>query len=212
MATKTASKKGIVKKAWKQILAPAMFGEQVIGDIYIGDVNTAVGRQVTVSMANLTGEYQKQNMHLTFLITGAKDGKLTTGIIGYKISPFAVKKMTRRKRSKIDISFPAKTSDGKNFRVKLIAVTRNRAKGSAAAALCNSLKLNTITEIAKLTYDEFFNEVLKHKLQKDLQGSVKKIYPVAACELRYVKYVPTKKEKEQLLSAEPAKEAAEAQA
>lgn len=193
MAKKVTKKKAVLKKSWKQIIAPPLFNSKVIGETYIADLEKSIGKKLTVSMMQVTGIPKQQNISVTLSMDSIKDDKIKTSIVGLKMSQHAVKRFMLKKREKIDESFLAKTKDGKKIRVKAVAVTKARTKGSVIAALHNALKANTIAIIAKTNYEELYNEILAKTIQKKISMSLKKIYPITVCELRWISLIPQKK-------------------
>ena len=50
------------KKFWFQLVAPKMFGGQVIGESYVNDPQSLKGRSVTVNLRVLTDDIKNQNI------------------------------------------------------------------------------------------------------------------------------------------------------
>jgi len=191
----------VKKKVWLPIIAPALFNNQPIGEIYVEEQSQAVGRHVTVSLMTLTGDPQRQNVHISFSITKAENNQLHTKTIGYTIIPPAVRKMMRRGRDRIDDSFATKCQDGIAVRVKPVLITRGRAKGSVLASLRKQLRGNVVRALAKLTFNDLLKELVAHKLQRELQDSLRKIYPLQVCELRDVHIETSEKGLKNVLTA-----------
>ncbi|MBI4145394.1 hypothetical protein HY493_04285 [Candidatus Woesearchaeota archaeon] len=212
---KPTAKQQLVKKAWMAILAPKLFGEGFIGETFIAEPETALGRLVTVSMTTLTNDPSQQHINLSFKIAGKTKDALTTELIGYRISPSSTKRFVRRARSKIDDSFSAVTSDGKKLRIKPMIVTRGKAQGGTRAALQKATRQFFILHLSKMTLDQFWQDVLGHTVQKALSDSLRKLYPLATCELRWIAFegegVPPEAPKEEPKVIEEPKEAEAAQ-
>ncbi len=192
---KTAAKLLIKKKKWYEVVAPKYFGDYVIGECYLEEPSAGVGRRIVTSMMTITGEPQKQNVSLHFQLTNAENSKLIADITGYRIIPSAVRKMMRRGKSKIEDSFALKTADNVLVRVKPILITRNRGKGSILAALKKKEREFFAKNIPKQTFEALIKDILSQKIQHDLSAVLKKIYPVAVCEVRMFHIETVKKTK-----------------
>jgi small subunit ribosomal protein S3Ae len=195
---KPATAKAVVikKKRWVAIHAPKLFNEQVIGESFVGDPQELVGRNVTVSLMILTGDPQKQTTNVSFKITGAKENSVTTELIGYQIIPSAAKKLMRRSREKIEDSFIVETSDKKLIRVKPLIVTRGRTTGSVMASMQKLQRAYIAKMISKMDFENFVREVVQKKLQHGLAQLLRRLYPVGACEIRMLEFIPAEKVKE----------------
>ncbi len=196
MAKGTAAAVVIKKKRWIAIHAPKLFNEQIIGESYVGEPQELVGRHVSVSLMVLTGDPQKQSVNVGFKITGAKDNAVTTELIGYLVLPSAAKKLMRRARSKIDDSFIVETSDKKYVRVKPLIITRGRTSNSVLASMLKLERAFIAKTISKMDFESFVKEVIQKKLQHGLNQLLRRLYPVGACEIRQIEFIPAEKVKE----------------
>jgi ribosomal protein S3AE len=206
MAGKQSSKAALLvkKKVWTPIIAPALFNNQQIGEMHLTEDQSAVGRKVTVSLMVLLGDPQRQNVHITFEVAKQENGQLLTKVHGFSITPVAVRKMMRRGRDRIDDSFMAKTADGIPVRAKPVLITRARAKGGVLADLRNQLRLNVIRAINKRTFLDFITDLVAHKYQRELQDTLRKIYPLQVCEIRDVHIDTSEAAQKKILTAPPA--------
>ncbi len=202
MAVKQSKAAVIVKKkVWLPIIAPALFNNQQIGEMYLDEPQHALGRRVTVSMMVLAGDPQRQNIHISFEITKTENNQLLTKLVGYSIIPVAVRKMMRRGRERIDDSFAAKTQDSIALRVKPVLITRARTKGSVLAHLRRQLRTTIVHTLAKTTFIDFIKDIVAHKFQRELHSVLTKIYPLQICELRDVHIETSEKRLKNILTA-----------
>ena len=179
------SQKTIVKKRWVSIIAPKLFNEQVIGESYLAEPDSAIGRTVEVSMMVLTGEPQKQSINLKFKIVNRMGEKLNTELVEYQISPAAVRRMGRRGKERVEESMRVVTSDGKVLRVKPFLIARGNPKGAVMANVRKTIRQRLPMLVGKLTLEGFFDEILSYRMQRTLADSVRKIYPIALSEIRW---------------------------
>ena len=80
-------------------------------------------------------------------------------------------------------SFQAETRDYMT-RVKPFLLTRKRVSRTVLNLLRENTKKFLLTYLKTRTANEIFQEIITNKLQKQLSQKLKKIYPLAACEIR----------------------------
>ena len=127
--------KKVRKKQWFQIVAPKLFHNQPVGEIYLYDAADALGRYVNVNLMNLTRDFKRQNINIKLVINRVSDNKAFTDVAGYKMIPASIKRMVRRGKNKIEMSLVAETADKKKVRIKPILITRNLVKSSVSLGL-----------------------------------------------------------------------------
>ncbi len=205
MAAKQSKAAVIVKKkVWLPIVAPGLFNNQIMGEMYLTEDANPAGRRVTVSLTVLTGDPQKQNVHISFDVVKKENNQLLTKTVGYSIVPAAVRKMMRRARERIDDSFCVKTQDGIAVRIKPAMITRGRTKGSVLADLRSRMRAFVARSVASLTFIDFIKELVAHKFQRQLQDALRKIYPLQTCELRDAHIETSEKKLKNIIAAPPA--------
>lgn len=180
----------IKKKYWFPILAPQELGEEKIGESYLGDPQEGVGRTLSVSVLTVTGDPSKQSLHLTFKITSVDKNTLRTEVTGFNIITSAARKMMRRGKEKIDDSFVVSTKDNKHVRVKPVMITKNKATSAILQNLRRHIRAHTVKLVSELTYAEFVNSLIAHRVQKQLQDVLRKVYPLTVCEIRWMGIEP----------------------
>ena len=202
------SQKAIVKKRWVSIVAPKLFNEQIIGESYLAEPDSAIGRTVQVSMMALTGEPQKQSLNIKFKIVNRVGEKLMTELVEYQISPAAVRRMGRRGKARVEESMRVVTSDGKVLRVKPFLIARGRPKGAVMANVRKTIRQRLPMLVAKVTLEGFFDEILSYRMQRTLADSVRKIYPIALSEIRWAKILAGQKAEPPVFAENAAKQEA----
>ena len=186
---KTLKQAKIKKKRWFTINSPKLMGEKPIGESYLSDINAAVGRNVTVNLMQLTGDMKSQSSNVKFQITGIQDNKLITKICGYNFSPATIKRFVRRRMTRVDISLMENTKDNVTIRIKPFLLTREKVSRSVEHALRAKLKEELIDFVKQTPYEELFNMIIKHRLQKELKTTLNKIYPVKNIQIRVLEKV-----------------------
>lgn len=185
------------KKMWYSIIAPKLFGEQVLGQTIAFDANVVVGRTVLQNLMNLTNEVKKQNTNIKFEVINVEGDRAKTKLIGYEIVPSSIKRMVRRNNIKIDMSFTIKTADNMNVRIKPLLLTKSDTVKSIATKIRRITQDMITKSAAKVQFDELMSDLVTHKLQNSLRDLIKKVYPLRTCEIRYAGIERTEAKKEE---------------
>src|SRR3989344_106665 len=99
-----------------------------------------------------------------------------------------IRKMMRRGTDYVEDSFEAKCRDVK-VRVKPFFITRKRVSRPVRNVLRETAKKFLEGYLKTRTAREIFSEIMANKLQKQLALKLKKIYPLALCEIRMFEVV-----------------------
>lgn len=193
------------KKQWYPIIAPKQFENAVIGETLVNEPGAMLGKTLSHSLMNLTNDMKRQNISIRFKVVEIEGNNAKTSIIGYEIIPSSVKRFVRRSSEKVDLSFNCETSDNVFLRVKPLIITKNDIKGSVAAKLRNNVVAFLIKTIKKMTYEEFINDLISHKIQSMMRETMTKIYPLKVCEIRYAGIEAREKPQEVKAEAEQQK-------
>jgi small subunit ribosomal protein S3Ae len=114
------------QKKWYKVLAPAYFGSQLLGETVAMEDDAVVGRTVTTSLMNVTGDVKKQNVIATFEVMKVNAGNGETRLKKLEIAPPSVRRMIRKGKDRVDVSLVCATKDNVIFRIKPFHVTRGK--------------------------------------------------------------------------------------
>lgn len=187
MAKTRKSTSKVKKKKWHMIVSPKSMGEKPLGESYLSDIGSAVGRTVKVNLMQLIGDVKSQNSSVVFEISGVRNNKLETRITGYSFSPASIKRYVRRRMTRIDDSILIKTKDNKLVRIKPFLLTRDRVSRSVVYAIRSALRKELANLAIKSNYEDLFNLIIKYQIQKEFRKKLSKIYPIRSFEIRIVK-------------------------
>lgn len=180
------------KKKLIPIYTDKTFNNTLLGETMVETPQALVGRCISTNLMLLTGDMKKQNVTVKFKVTQAENNRTIAEPLGYYTSFASVKRMVRRGRDRIDISFVGKTLDHKSVRIKPILIT----KSSTTRAVLTSLRKNClvlVTNFLKETkYADTFVHVMSNRLQKYLNDSLKRIYPLRTVEIRVLELEKSK--------------------
>lgn len=177
MAVKQRSSK-LRKKKWVNVLAPKMFGEQPLGESYVYETESLVGRFINFNLMTLTNDFKKQNIYIKFQIKSLQGSNAVTEIVGYRLIPSAIKRMIRRDSKKIEESFIAETQDKVKVQIKSIIITRMKVKSSVSKAIRAELKESVARYLKKTNFERLVSEIISNKLQSTINSRLSKLYPL----------------------------------
>jgi small subunit ribosomal protein S3Ae len=202
-------------KNWYNILAPPSFDNVTVADTLADSPDNLINRVTGVSLADLTNDFRKSHIILYFQVKSVEENNAHTQFIGHTLTSDYLRRLIRRRRSKIEGVYDITTRDGAQIRVKPFAATDKRIQNSQKKIVRESMK-KTITEQAtKSTLSEFVNIIIDGKLGSELYKNCKNLYPVKRIEIYKTEVVtqPTvaiadkpKKKKEETEKIEDKKE------
>jgi len=118
------------KKKWFEILAPKSFEERKIGETPAEKNSMLVGRTIRVSLDTLTGQRKQRSIKIKFRISSVQETKAFTETCGHEIDRSYIRRLSRRRQSKINTVVGVETKDRKNVAVTamVLAVKTEREK------------------------------------------------------------------------------------
>ncbi len=174
-------------KRWYKVRAPGLFQHVELGETVATEPEQVIGRTLETTLPELSGaaDAGKAHVKLRFRIERISgDGVAEARFIGHDLTSDYVRRLARRKRSKIDTALTVATKDGVKFVLKPVAVGEQRLQTRLRAELRHKI-VSILTEEAQLrTSPEFVREMLAGDLSKVLAHGVKTLYPLKKIEIR----------------------------
>ena len=174
-------------KRWYKVRAPGLFQHLELGETVASEPEQVVGRTLETTLPELSGaaDAAKAHVKLRFRVERISgDGVAEARFIGHDLTSDYVRRLARRKRSKIDTSLQVTTKDGVQIVLKPVAVSEQRLQTRLRAELRHKI-VSTLTEEAQQrTSPEFVREMLQGELSKVLAHGVKTLYPLKKIEIR----------------------------
>ena len=120
-----------------------------------------------------------------------EDGKLKATPVRAALAQSYIRRSMRRGIDYVEDSFKTKCRDA-IFIVKPFLITRRKVSRNIRNALRNEAR-KFATEYLKIrTTKELFSDIIANKLQRGMSFALKKIYPLAFCEIRVLELVSEK--------------------
>ncbi|MFH1802210.1 MAG: hypothetical protein ABH864_02035 [archaeon] len=187
MKQKVKNKKA-VKKVFFEVSAP-LTSTRI--HLYASSPQELEGRTIKI---DLTKSLRGKNLELKMRIKNEKEG-----LVGIpesaKLASTYVKRIVRKGTDYSEDSILASCRD-LEVRIKPLMVTRRRVSKKILAALRESARKQLISHLKTRDAEEIFSEIISNKLQKQLAVKLKKIYPLALCEIRMFEVLGKIKETE----------------
>jgi small subunit ribosomal protein S3Ae len=171
-------------KEWYKVFAPEMFGGQQIAETFSADPSLLEGRVVSVALQDITGDFSKMHIKLNLRINRVAGFEAHTEFVGHDLTSDYIRRLTRRKHSKMDGVFEARTKDGYVMKVKPMAITEKRIQTSQQKAIRHLMSNVVSTAASKQTMSELVKDVLSGDMAKNIFKECKPVYPIRKIEIR----------------------------
>jgi ribosomal protein S3AE len=143
------------------------------------DTESLIGQVIRY---DLTKFLRGKNCEAKFKVVKSEDGVLGQ-IYFFMIEPSFIKKMIGRNISIIEDSFTVKCTDC-TLRIKPFLITRRKVSRRIRNSLRNESRDFIGKRFTDQTKIQAYQDILSSDLQKMLSKNLKKIYPLAVCEIR----------------------------
>ena len=178
MAEKT---KKIIRKKFFDVSVPLTASKV---KLYATDESELNGKIIKIDMSkNLKGKNVELNAKVIL-----KDGKTESEIISMILLPSFIRRTMRRGIDYVEDSFKTSCKDAELL-IKPFMITRNHVSRKIRKEIRNSARKFLESRARIKTSIELFSEIMTNKLQKAVSLKVKKIYPLAFCEIRWIEII-----------------------
>ncbi len=171
-------------KVWYNLLAPEMFNKQLLGETPTDTPDKLIGRVAEVTVQDLTGDFSRMHIKLLFRVNQVQGQDALTQFVGHDMTSDYIRRLTRRKRTRTDLTVDVTTKDGWKMRVKPMAITDRRIQSSKQRVI-RAIMTKTIADTAaKQSVGEFVKGIISGDLAKAIALGCKPIHPVSRVEVR----------------------------
>jgi small subunit ribosomal protein S3Ae len=175
-------------KRWFKVRAPGLFQGVDLGETMASEPEQMLGRTLEATLPDLSSagaDVGKAHIKLRFRVDRlAGDSVAETRFVGHDLTSDYVRRLARRKRSKIDASMIVTTKDGVGIVLKPVAVGEQRLQTQLRTQLRHRLRELLIEEARKRTAADFVREMLQGDLSKTLAQGLRPLYPLKKIEIR----------------------------
>jgi small subunit ribosomal protein S3Ae len=194
-------------KGWYNVLAPSSFDSVTIADTLADFPDNLMDRVTSVSLQDLTNDFRKSHIKLFFKIHKIEESNAYTQFVGHTLTSDYLRRMVRRRKSKIDGVYDVKTRDGATIRVKPFATTDRRVQNSQKKVVREAMKKTLFDQAKNDTLSEFIKNIIDGRTGSDIYKNCKKLYPVKRVEIHKTEVIkqPTIEIKEKKADKKPDK-------
>ncbi|MEM3396649.1 MAG: 30S ribosomal protein S3ae [Thermoplasmata archaeon] len=190
--TQTQAKKSVPKKVkdkWKakqeyRILAPEMFGGIEIGRSVADEPAKMIGRTQEVSAQDLTGNIAKSHIKLFFKVNEVKGFDAHTEFVGHDMTSDYIRRLTRRRRTKIEGSYRLTTKDNVLIAIKPVSIAEKHLQSRQEATIRHKIEETLKKVVSEKTLSEVVKDIVSGELSNILAKSCKTVYPLKKIEIR----------------------------
>lgn len=180
-------------KNWYQILAPSLFNNVPVAETLAETPESLIGRVSEVSLQDLTNDFRKSHIKLLFSIDKIEQNTAHTQLKGTQLTSDYLRRMIRRRKSRVDGVFNVETRDGAFVTVKPFAIAEKRIQSSQKKLIRNVMKDVIAREGKVKTLNAFVRDCIDGKVGSEIYKNCKVYYPVKRIEVNKieVKRLPT---------------------
>ncbi len=171
------------KKTWFTVIAPKEFENKEIGETIAEKPENLTGRIVSITGRDLANQPKKQHVQIKFKITGVSGTKATTEAIGHIIKDNYLKRVVRRRSSKIMTVKNYATKEGGSYKIKVVIITENKASNRQRASIMKKTEGIVAEIIKELDSKKVVDELVFGTIPNKVYPVLKKIFPVKRIEI-----------------------------
>lgn len=180
-APKARKRKGVDKwktKKWFTVLAPAVFQNSSMGQTPGEEAENVMGRTIYVSGREITGNIKKSQLMVEFKVNSVQGLNAYTELAGIAVQPSAVRRLVRRRSSKVESSDNATCKDGTRIRIKSVALAANHISAPQRAEVRRILKNEMLKVAAGFEYEGLLNHFITGDPTTEMVAPIRKIAPM----------------------------------
>ena len=172
------------QKRWYDVLAPEQFDRDELGETLAEEPDQVVGRTITTTLGDLTGDSGANNTKRTFKITDVGSDTAYTEFIKYELTRDYLRSLVRRGASKVEASITVVTTDDYRIRVQPVALTTKKADRSQEKAIRRVMIDKVNAAAAERTFESFVDAIVDGNLSSAIYAEAKTIYPLRRVEVQ----------------------------
>ena len=170
-------------KSWFKVHTPDNLGKVFIGDTIANDAESVVGRIMTSTLGEITNDYAKQHMKMSFKINSVAGDAAYTEFVGHDVTRDYLRSLVKRRSSRVDCHVPLVTKDGKKVHLTISCYTFARANISQEHAIRKIITEAVTAQASAWDLTTLVNMIVSGEISRDLFKAVKIIYPTRRVEV-----------------------------
>jgi small subunit ribosomal protein S3Ae len=174
---------GWKSKQWFSVVAPAIMGQQEVGETPASDPELLIGRVIEITLGDIANDFSKQNIKLELKVDQVGGDSAYTKFIGHELTRDYLRSLVKRQTSMITANMDVMTQDGYKVRIKPTCFTIKRAKTSQIKAIRKFMTSLIVQKARTSDFETFIQEAVTGKLSAQIYRDVKNIYPLRRVEI-----------------------------
>lgn len=170
-------------KSWYKVHVPDNLGKAYIGDTIANDAESVVGRIMHATLGEITNDYAKQHVKMSFKIATVTGDSAYTDFVGHEVTRDYLRSLVKRRSSRIDSFMQVVTKDGKKVRLTICCYTFARANVAQEHAIRKAITQTIATQAQAWDLNTLLNGIVTGEISRDLFKAVKTIYPTRRVEV-----------------------------
>ncbi len=171
-------------KTWYTLHAPEMFNRVALGETPAEEAEKLLGRVTEVTVQDITGDFSKMHIKLMFQADDIKGTEVNTHFVGHDMTSDYIRRLTRRKRSRVDGVIDVTAKDGARLRVKPMAITDRRIQSSKQSAIRSAMYQVVSDMASRATLGDLVKAIISGEMAKNISTACKPVQPVFKVEVR----------------------------
>jgi len=148
------------KKKWYTLIAPKIFENKTMGETPAEKSSLVIGRTMKIPVDEITGQRKLRHITARFRVKEVKEANAFTETIGFETNRSYLRRMIRRRISKIEAFVTATTKDGKKARVTLVAISGRRMEREKEKKVRKIMVQSMLEEIPKKDFEQLVQEMI----------------------------------------------------
>ncbi|MGA2104501.1 30S ribosomal protein S3ae [Methanoregula sp.] len=177
-------------KSWFKVYTPDNLGKAYIGDTIANDVETVKGRIMQSTLGEITNDYAKQHIKMSFKIADVTGDAAYTEFVGHEVTRDYLRSLVKRRSSRVDCHMLIITKDTKKVRLTISCYTFARANIAQEHALRNAITASLVAQAQAWDLTTLVNGIISGEISRDLFKVVKTLYPTRRVEIIKSKVEP----------------------
>jgi small subunit ribosomal protein S3Ae len=170
-------------KSWYKVHVPDNLGKAYIGDTIANDAESVVGRIMTATLGEITNDYAKQHVKMSFKIATVAGDAAYTEFVGHEVTRDYLRSLVKRRSSRVDCHIPVVTKDGKKVQLTISCYTFARANIAQEHAIRGVITAALGAQAQAWDLTTLLNGIVSGEISRDLFKAVKTIYPTRRVEV-----------------------------
>ncbi|MEM4598313.1 MAG: hypothetical protein QW400_01335 [Candidatus Diapherotrites archaeon] len=171
------------KKKWYKVKAPKEFKEIIIGETPAEKEQQLIGRTVELPFSEIAAQKKQIPMLVKLRIKAVSSGSAETELIGCRFDSGYLRRIVRRRKSKVDTIIYADTSDSKKVKLAATAICTSKTNRKKETEIRKLMAKEITDEAKKETFENFMLQVVSGALAQKIFNSLKKIAPLQRAEV-----------------------------